>query len=309
MNIIRMSGFILFLAGMLKGIELVGGGIQTSIGLFLLTVTVIWAELYWGTYLLLIEESNPLVRKVALLAGILFSAFAALQVINIVNGASSCGCFGSVQIDPRIVAIVDLSCSALLIFYYFTLPKSMESTALKSTGDKLRRQIRLYLLNPLNLVGALFIVIACQIPSPVTAIEEKSALEIGDFFKPVYRIDKTIVGKSLPLDALLKNKTAVQNYSAGVWVVCFIRNGCKSCELLKLKLDALQNGTVVAPDNQRFLVIELDSTASTGNEDSSRGELVSYEKANDFYRWAIAPPLCFRMADCIVVSASKDGNF
>jgi hypothetical protein len=105
------AGTLLMTAALLKAYQLIAGPVEVrSLPARLLELGLIEFELILATMLLL--DVLPLLAQYLALTA--FTVFGVLSLRKAISGAPTCGCFGPVDIDPRITTAIDLVMVVLL---------------------------------------------------------------------------------------------------------------------------------------------------------------------------------------------------
>ena len=204
--VMKAVGVLLLVAAILKGWQLLteptaNNSIWTSRAFSIVQVEL---ELFLGTWLL-----SGLFKKAAwLISTMCFVMFSAVTLYKGITGAESCGCFGSVHINPWITLLaIDLpAVIALSVFR----PKHVG--ALLGPMPPIRRLVR----------------VACPLFVLLMASAALLALSEPDKVTSSYEIlePETWIGKQLPI---LEHIDIAEQLNEGTWVVMLYHHDCPDC--------------------------------------------------------------------------------
>ena len=260
--LLKILGILLLTAAAMKGYQLLTEPVANvdiwSNHNFL--IVIVEFELALGIWLL-----SGLFKKAAWLAALIcFSLFSAITLYKGLSGADSCGCFGSVQINPWITLFaVDIpAVIALLVFrskeekliYWPSIPK-FTATALVG----------------LIVVGITTPVLALNKPSKITS--EYEVLEPSNW-----------IGKKLPI---LEHINIGKQLRKGNWLVLLYHHDCPDC------IKAISTYEQIARDlagNEDFLRIALIETPPYRKRVTNINSFCVIGRLADVKEWFITTP-------------------
>ena len=202
--IMRLLGGLLLAAAVLKGWQLLAEPVAnkdlwTYRPFLVLTVEF---ELALGIWLL-----SGLLKKAAWLAALLcFSAFTIVTLYKGLTGAESCGCFGTVLVNPWITLLV-IDVPAVILLAIF-----------RRKGEKLLAWPSL----PHFATTAALGIIVLGVTAPVLILNEPAAVTSSyEVLEP-----ETWVGKKLPI---LQHIDIADLLKEGMWLVLLYHYDCPDC--------------------------------------------------------------------------------
>ena len=227
--LLKALAVLLLAAAIMKGWQLLtepmsNKGIWTNRAFLILTVEF---EIALGIWLL-----SGLFKKAAWLAAITcFSLFSFITLYKALTGAESCGCFGSVHVNPWITLLaIDLPAVALLSIFRPRDTKLFDWPSIPHFATT-------FCLG-LTILGITAPVLALNEPAKVTASYE--------VLEPL-----TWIGKKLPI---LEHIGIGQRLTKGNWLILLYHHGCPDCD------EAIPKYEQMARDltgNEDFLQIAL----------------------------------------------------
>lgn len=210
--VLRLLGVLLLVAAVLKGWQLMtepvaNNSIWTMRWFLILQVE---AELFLGVWLL-----SGLFRKLAWLVGLgCFAMFSVVTLYKGINGAASCGCFGSVHVNPWITLFaIDLPAVVALVIFR---PRNL---SVKTPLDLLMPIPRLMQLN----VCVSFLVVLLVGSTTVLAMNEPAKLT-QDY---MVLEPEMWIGEELPI---LEYIDIGEQLRTGNWLVLFYHHDCPDCQ-------------------------------------------------------------------------------
>jgi len=223
--VLNLLGLLLLTATVMKGWQLLTEPVANK-DIFSNRVFLIFTvefELALGIWLI-----SGLFKKAAWLSALLcFGLFSAITFYKAITGADSCGCFGSVKINPWITLLtIDLPAVIALAIFHPSRPLCNPLSFLRrqeSTAAFLKN-----FLAPLPSIPH-FIIITfigfaiIAITTPILILN-KPAKETNDY---VVLEPQTWTGKELPI---LNNINISNQINKGDWIIVFYHNGCPPCE-------------------------------------------------------------------------------
>jgi len=277
--LLRILGVLLLTAAVLKGWQLLtepvaNNDIWSYRPFLILTVEF---ELALGLWLL-----SGLFKKTAWLISIgCFSLFSIITLYKGLTGAESCGCFGSVHVNPYITLFaIDLP--ALIALAIFR-PDLTQAPDVKS-GDS---QIK-----PIPTISSLISVTVCLliILSATTTI---LALNQPSKATPSYEVlePETWVGKRLPI---LADIDIGRQLKKGTWLLLFYHHDCPDCR------DAIPKYEQMAQDlagNEEFLRVALIEVPPLGKGPVSQNSPCTLGCLTMVKEWFVTTPSVVLLAD------------
>jgi hypothetical protein len=263
--VLKVLGFILLVAALLKGHEL-------------LTVPVAGKDLWsWRPFLILTVEFefalsiwllSGLLKKAAWLASLLcFSLFSTITLYKAVTGAASCGCFGSVRVNPWITLFaIDLpAVIALSIFR----PKLSFPPVLsfRRKQESIKAVIHEFLApiphtGRLTLTACLVLGVLC-VTTPILALNEPAT--ITSFYEVLE--PETWVSKKLPI---LEHIDIAETLKKGCWLVVLCHHNCPDCARAIPMYEQMARDLQGNKDFLRIALIEVPPYGQAAiSEDSS----------------------------------------
>ena len=221
----RTLGAVLCFAAALKGVHAFnspGEGLVTF-----LTVLGSCVEVVIGVSLLL--RFRPSISVPA--ASLFFALMAGAAWIATVRGAASCGCFGSVEVPPRVMLLVDAgAAAALLLGLRRSGATSQQRTAILLATCSASFLISIVVGSALHLTPRSL----ATLRSPNGMNLEESDLRLGEPF---------IMIQYIQIDADL---------SQGEWKIIFVDSECRICK------QTLRGGECKPEGQERVAVIQVD---------------------------------------------------
>ena len=257
---LKILGILLLIASVLKGRQLLtepvaNNDIWSYRPLLILTVEF---ELALAIWLL-----SGLFKKAAWLAALLcFSAFSAVTLYKALTGAESCGCFGSVHVNPWITLFaIDLpAVTALSIFRpRLSFPPALSFLRKQESIKNLIKEFLSPLPSASRFAMTAFLAIAILgISAPILAFNEPPQITTHyEVLEP-----KTWVGKELPI---LEYIDIAESLKKGTWLVLLYHYDCPDCVVTipKFPEDSSNSGSAVWPGpGKRKLPLHTRQTGS-----------------------------------------------
>jgi hypothetical protein len=207
----------------------------------------------------------------------LFTTFAAVALLRMINHHSSCHCFGAVSLNPRHMLGLDILTVALL--------------ACVAPGEKIGRASRLNVFLLLLLTGSgLFTSIWYPRLPKTLAIEGIAPPESNS----VTQLEpSTWTQKPLQLAAHIN---VGEHILRDRWIILLVRNGCPDCEGAVALYDAQY---VISKGNgPRLALVEIPSYEPPGRPLLNSHALVGYLSSDR--RWIARTPIAILLQDGIV---------
>lgn len=273
--VMKLVGVLLLTAVVLKGWQLLtepmaNNDIWTNRAFLILTVEF---EIALGIWLL-----SGLFKKAAWLATLsCFSLFSFITLYKGLSGAESCGCFGSVHVNPWITLFaIDLPVlTALSVFRQ------------KKAGSKLFCPVpsvvkcTSVLAFLLVLLGVSTIVLSLNEPEKVTSTYE--------ILEP-----ETWIGKRLPL---LEHIDIVEKLKRGNWIVLLYHHECPDCAEVIPRYEEMARYHKVNNDSLQIALIEIPPYAPSM---ARRNSSCAMGRLDDKKEWFVTTPTKLYLENSIV---------
>lgn len=269
--VLKIIGFVLLVAAFLKGYELLTRPVAESsiwTSRWFLIAQVEW-ELLLGIWLL-----SGLYRRVAWLVGLVcFSMFSLVTLYKGLSGAESCGCFGSVPVNPWITLFaIDLPAVIALAIFQPNL--------------RLTQPVRYF---PHRLAVSSILILAIGIPGGIamanfepTVMNSEGEI-IGD--SPYIILEpETWVGKELPI---LNHIDIGDQLKDGNWLLLLYHHDCPDCRKAMPEYEKL--GRDLA-GNEEFLRIAFVEMPPYGHGPTSDNSPCMLGKMDDSKEWFVTTP-------------------
>lgn len=257
--VLKVLGILLLVAAVLKGWQLLTEPVANSDiwsyrPFLILTVEL---ELALAIWLL-----SGVFRKAAWLAGLLcFSFFSMITLYKAVTGAASCGCFGSVQINPWITLFaIDLP-AVVALSMFRPAPGKPESVGNSRLRFSTAAMAVLLVGIPAGVAMATY--------KPTGLTSEGEIIGDSDF---VVLEPKGWVGKRFPV---LDYVSIGENLAEGEWITVFYYHGCPDCRELLPRIRGLLLEICARFDGLHVAFIETPPC----------NERMTEENAHDRFRW------------------------
>ncbi len=265
----KLLGLLLLMGAILKGHELLtrpvaNADVWTN-RVFL--IFVVEFELALSVWLL-----SGLYKKAAWLAATAcFSLFSCITLYKGLTGAASCGCFGTVHVNPWITLFcIDLPAVAALVAFRPRGLNLRRPLAMLTPHPRLLHFAAVWLLT-LSLVTTSTAVLALNEPALVTARYE--VLEPAEW-----------VGRELPILAHIDIKDQL---SQGNWLVLLYHYDCPGCG------ETIPQYEQIAHDlkgNEDFLRIAFVAVPPFGQAPITETAAVTLGKMDDSKEWFVTTP-------------------
>ena len=287
--VLKALGILLIIAGALKGWQLLtepvaNNSIWSYRPFLILTVEF---ELALGIWLLC-----GLFKKAAWLAALIcFSLFSFITLYKGFSGAESCGCFGSVHVNPwaTLFAIDIPSVIALVVF--------RPVLSFKRKAESIRTLIQEF-FTPMPSIPRLGIticltVITLAVTTPILAFNEPAKITSSyEVLEP-----ETWVGKKLPI---LEHIDIVKQLEKGTWLVLMYHHDCPDCAAAIPKYERIARDMA---GNEDFLQIALIEVPPYGQGQVSRNSPCALGRLADNKDWFVTTPAVALLTDGQVTSA------
>lgn len=283
-------GLLLLAAAAAKGHQL---ATQPVAELGLLTsrwflVAVVEFELAFGLWLLM-GLYPRWTWRVALLC---FVGFAGVSLQKALSGETSCGCFGAVEVDPRLTFLLDVTAAALLLWF--------QPVQRPGEGHRVSVvRLRAYLAITLLVAPSAGVVMLAYRPTVLSG----DAAELAGASLVVLRPERW-VGDRFPL---LGHIDIGQQFASGKWVVVFYHGDCPDCRRLLLEYKRSVVGGRKPRGGHRVAFVwvrDLGGTAAQRPLRSDGSYVVG--SLSDSKDWFISTPAIVCLNDAIVAWAADD---
>lgn len=211
---------------------------------------------------------------------LLFLLFAGVSLLKGLSGETSCGCFGSKEVNPYVTFLLDAAIVFCSLALLSRLWKSRRSDFVPKVGARLWATL------------AACLVVSGVFASSVFLFEterETILLERGDVSLAPGSV--VILEPELWLDQecpLFKFCSGSESLKSGVWIVMLRRVGCKTChELLP------QTREAAMAQNASLALVDVEF--SDEKEDAAPADFVGRLDSN--YLWMVETPSVFRLVD------------
>lgn len=280
MSRVRVSGYVatrillgtvLAAAGVLKGYELTSDPVAGSNPLPPRWLLIGLVEFEWMLGLWLLAGLHPVAtRRIAIAC---FSAFTCISLHRALTGASSCGCFGRVSLNPWFTFAFDLAAVAVLLR---CRPATGRMPTVRSHPT--RAAVGLALGAWIGIPGVVLMA------HPVD--DGLAVLRPGEW-----------VGKCLPL---LRNIDVGDELARGRWIVVLYHHDCPSCREAVPRYERLARNHATQPDTPRIALIEMPPYAPPGQAIAWPDSPCKLGRLDDSKGWLIRTPAEISLRDCIV---------
>jgi len=302
--VVKILAIVLLAAAVLKGRQLLTEPVANSDiwsyrPLLILTVEF---ELALAIWLL-----AGLFRKAAWLVSLMFfSAFSAITLYKALTGADSCGCFGSVPVNPWITLFaIDLpAVMALSIFRprlsflpALSFPLTLSFLRKQESIKNLIKEFLTPLPSAPRFAMTAFLTIAILgVSAPILALNEPPQITTHyEVLKP-----KTWAGKELPI---LDHIDIAESLKKGTWLVLLYHYDCPDC------VWAIPMYEQMARDlegNEDFLQIALIAVPPYGHAPVSENSPCTLGQLAETKEWFVTTPAVALLTDGKVTSAWEE---
>ncbi len=276
--LIRLSlGGILLIAAALKAHQL---SIEPTLETSLLTsryflVGIVEFEILLGLCLI----AGVFYRAVWLISLACFALFACVSLYKALVGEATCGCFGSVQVNPWYTFALDSAAVFALIRWRPALARTMEPASE-------RRPVSHYA--PLV---AVWLVVSLSAAWGMTRFEAATVSAKGDFIgdsEIVILEPETWVGKRFPL---FDHIDIGSRLTKGGWVILLYHHDCSQC------LEVLPEYEQLARKEPNKLVALVEVPPSVYNNDGGLIGPVLHGRLHNTKEWFVQTPTEIRLSN------------
>lgn len=283
-KVLKLLGILLLTGAMLKGWQLlVEPTVDNSIWSYRpFLILAVEFELALGIWLL-----SGLFKKTAWLITLLcFSFFSLVTIYKAITGTESCGCFGSVHVNPWVTLFaIDLPVLvALVVFkpkgkkFFAPLPSLFRFAGIASFG-----------LITLVTTSA---VLAFNEPAKITSSYEVLGPE-------------TWIGKPLPV---LKHIDIGEKLARGKWLLIFYRHDCQACKKEFQKYEQSASELARIPTGPHVAFVEIPPYAGPDENFLSSKTSYTVGKLSEAKDWFIQTPQIVTIEDGRVIKANRSQN-
>jgi len=251
--VLRLLGVLLLTAAVLKGWQLLTEPVANSDiwsyrPFLILTVEF---ELALGIWLL-----SGLFKKAAWLAALLcFLGFSAITLYKAVTGAASCGCFGSVHVNPWITLFaVDLP-AVVALAVFRPGPMFLRDLCRLAREQESIRALAREFFSPLPSIPrfgatAALAIVVLGVSAPLLALNKPAVVTSAyEVLEP-----ETWVGKRLPI---LDHIDIGDKLEKGTWLLLLYHHDCPDCIKAIAKYEQMARDLAGNEDFLRIALIEV----------------------------------------------------
>ena len=250
----------------------------------MLLVLMVPFELLLGWALLFFPS-----RKTFLFATTVFAAFATFSLVRALYGFESCGCFGTLVVNPWITFSLDVIL-AIMLFQASRLE-------VEALGMAARIPVALFTL---LLVGVPLTVLAFRTsPRMMSDLDE---LGLASSNGVIILEPNEWVGKPLPIQSLLTGTPSQEDMMADEWIVVLYHHDCVKCEAL---IPLYFTGSTKETGESKILLVEVPPLGdlSWADEFKSRAAYATLPSDRD---WFVRTPVEITMQNGEVVNVSNE---
>ncbi|MFC1781165.1 MauE/DoxX family redox-associated membrane protein [Planctomycetota bacterium] len=280
--LLKALGILLLTAAALKGWQLMNepvanNNIWSSRWFLIMTVEF---ELALGIWLL-----SGLFKKAAWLASLVcFSMFSMVTFYKAVTGYASCGCFGSVHVNPWITLfVIDLPCVIALAVFHpgLSLPPILSFLRKQESIKSLITEFTTPLPS-LPHFSVIFIIglTVLGVTTPILALNEPATVTTSyEVLEP-----SEWVGKELPI---LEYIDIADTLRTGTWLVLLYHYDCPDCGVAIPQYEQMGRDL---EGNEDFMQIALIAVPPYGRAKISENTLCTLGKLNEVKEWFLTTP-------------------
>lgn len=217
-----------------------------------------------------------------------FIGFAGVSCYRAVSGFESCGCFGSVKVNPWITFSMDLAVVAALAW-----------RTSKATLSQIKP-------TQLAILGLIYLGVALPCSFRLIANAERTTTgthsQSGDL---VILEPETWAGKPLPI---LDQISPAVDLKTGDWIVLLYHHDCGKCQESVPLYEQLHAESVASGDAKQILLIEVPNFAASGPQHAGENQPGDIQHAHlpDDREWFVTAPIEVQIQSGLVTSASQD---
>ncbi len=296
--VVKILAIVLLAAAVLKGWQLLteptaNNNIWSYRPFLILTVEF---ELALAIWLL-----SGLFKKAAWLAGFMcFSAFSAITLYKAITGADSCGCFGSVHVNPWITLFaIDLPAVLSLSIFRpgLSFPPALSFLRKQESMKNLVKEFLTPLPSIPRFTMTAFLTFATLgISTPILAFNEPPQITSSyEVLEP-----KTWVGKELPI---LEHIDIAESLKKGTWLLLLYHYDCPDCARAVPKYEQIARDL---EGNEDFLQIALIAVPPYGQGPVSEDTPCLGGKLAETKEWFVTTPAVALLTDGKVTSVWEE---
>jgi thiol-disulfide isomerase/thioredoxin len=282
--VLRLLGGLLVTAALLKGHEL-------------FTLPVANADLWSYRPFLIFQVECELALGLWLLSGLwkrlawwislgCFGLFCGVTLYKALTGAASCGCFGTIQLNPWITLLA-IDVPAVCLLLWFRTHKSPSPVTQWSVARMVYGGAWLVLLAAG--IGVTTTGLVMHVPENVTATFE--VLE-----------PPTWINQTLPIMDHIDRAAPLQE---GNWLIMLFHYDCPDCEEAMPAFEQIAENFV---GNEATLQLALIEVPPYGYNAEARESVCHLARMDDAKKWMIVTPAVLLLADGVVRHAWEEGT-
>ena len=296
--VVKILAIVLLAAAVLKGWQLLTEPVANSDTWSYRPFLILTVELEFALAIWLL---SGLFKKAAWLVSLLcFSAFSAITLYKGSTGAESCGCFGSVHVNPWITLFaIDLpAVIALSIFRPgLSFPPALSFLRKQESMKNLVKEFLTPLPSAPRFAMTAFLTLAILgISAPILAFNEPPQITSRyEVLEP-----ETWVGQKLPI---LEHIDIAESLKTGTWLVLFYHYDCPDCAMAIPKYEKITRNLA---GNEDFLRIALIAVPPYGQGPVSENSPCTLGRLAETKEWFVTTPAVALLTDGKVTSAWEE---
>jgi hypothetical protein len=252
-------------------------------------IAVVEFELFLGIWLV----SALLPRATRFASIICFSVFACVSLLKALSGAATCGCFGSVAVNPMYTSALDFAMVLLLVYWH-----PGEDVPFFTNQFK-----RLRLETILVLVVWLAVGVPVGIASAgyrETTLSDAGEL-VGNGERVILEPEKW-VGKRFPLLDYIDIGESLKN---GKWIVVLYHHDCPKCQraIEDMSREILREGA-----KSRLALVEVAPYGDVEARGTLSAAGVALGRLSEMRDWFITTPTKARLEDGVVIALTAGSD-
>ncbi len=226
-----------------------------------------------------------------------FSAFSAITLYKAVTGADSCGCFGSVHVNPWITLFaIDLPAVIALAVFRPRRHPELSVAESKDLWTSLQSFLTPLSSAPRFAMTAFLTIAILGISAPILALNEPPQVTTHyEVLEP-----KTWVGKELPI---LEHIDIAESLKKGTWLVLLYHYDCPDCVWAILMYEQMARDL---EGNEDFLQIALIAVPPYGHAPVSENSPCTLGQLAETKEWFVTTPAVALLTDGKVKSAWEE---
>lgn len=251
-----------------------------------LTITAVQAELAVG--LLLLSGLWPSVARQATIA--LFGMFAIFSLYRAVAGYESCGCLGSVGVNPWWTLTFDAGVLAIV---------SWGPIGMMATSPEENRRIRSWICvasyGPLATLSLLHLA-----KSEPAHLDASGALKLTSDSRLVVLEPADWIGKVFPLSGYLSPPV---DLSKGRWTILMYHHDCPKCQEVLPRYEVLADANKTHGKSHPVLLLEVPPFGAPFDQAASSA---IHARLSDEHEWFVQAPVELRLNNGRVATSSLE---